>query len=155
MIRNVNVKEMPDLYRETVTYPYAPTTSATVAKFTAPKSGRLKQLTAMVAVAGTAGNSTDLKETLKLNKCGVTGAVSAVAISNEVSLVDINLTPDLLLAAGTEVKLLGLSGNRLVKGEVIDLAWTETGTIGTATRATFTILSMEFEADTNVSATVL
>jgi len=154
MISNKNVREMPDLYRETTTYPYAPTTTATVTKFTAPKSGKLKQLTAMVAVAGTAGNSTDLKETLKLNKRGVTGAVAAVAISSEVSLVDINLTPDLLLAAGAEVKLVGLSGNRLVKGEVIDLAWTETGTIGTATRATFTILALEFEADTNVSASI-
>lgn len=155
MIRGVNTKEALLIPNVSATVPpHAPTTTATVLRFVMPKSGKLKAVTCIVAAAGTAGNSTDLKETLKVNKRGVTGAVSAVAISAEVSLVDLNLTPDLILASGTVVNLPGLSGNRAVKGEICDLVWTETGTLGTATRATFSVLGIEFEADSNISPSV-
>jgi len=114
----------------------------------------VKALVFPVAVAGVAGTSTDLKETLKLQKRGVTGAVSAVVVTTEVPVVDVNLTPDLLPAAGTEIVCVGLPGNHCVEGEVLEAVWTETGTIGTGTRAQIGALQVIYEADSHLDPTL-
>ena len=68
--------------------------------------------------------------------------------------VDLTLTPDLIRAAGTKLVILGLVGNHCVKGEVLEAVWTETGTVGTATRSQINILGVVFEADRNLDPTL-
>lgn len=149
--KNTKIITIPLLNVSATVPPHAPTTTAVVARFTMQKAGVIKRAAAIVAVAGTAGNSADLKDTLKINKRGVTGAVAAVAVTSEVSLIDVTQTPDLILAAGARVNMEGLPGNHCVEGEICDVQWTETGTINTGTRPTFNILAIEVEFDTNSS----
>lgn len=149
MIKEVNRREMALHYTIAPgTVVLAPTVSAVLApKWVCPVPGRVKALVLTVIVAAVAGDSTDLKDTVHVDKRGITGAVGAVAVTDKVSLCDCNLTPDYYPAAGTRLLSLGKSGNHCVRGEVLEPYWTETGTKGTTARPTFSIAALIFEPD--------
>ena len=147
-VANLGQALIPLMAAGPTTLPYGPTTSAAlVPAFVAPCNGRLAYAEIVVAVAAAAGDSTDLKETVKFEKRGVAGATGPTAISTEVAVADVNLAPDYLPAAGTVLKIPGLTGNHCVAGELLNMYWTETGTKGTGTRATFNVVKVVFEAD--------
>jgi hypothetical protein len=154
MIRLDNMKEdnLAGSGPQNAALPFAPTVTAVVLpKYVAPQGGRIKTVEIVVAVAGAVGNSTDLLETLVMNKRGLTGAVSAVAIT-QTKTVFSAVTGALVPApVGTVIQLFGLSGVSVVKGEILELQWTETGTLGTATRPTFNVTKVNFEANRNLS----
>jgi hypothetical protein len=131
--------------------PFAPTTTAIVLpKYVAPQGGRIKVLELVIAVAGAVGNSVDLLETLVLNKRGLTGAVTAAAVT-QLKTIFSAVTGALVPApAGQVIQLFG-NGISIIKGEILEAQWTETGTLGTATRPTFNISKVVFEANRNLS----
>lgn len=126
--------------------PHAPTSAAVVARCVAPVPGRVKGIAVCIAVAGTAGNSTDFKQVVRCRDANAPGSGTTVVTSDAV-LMDLNLTPDDLPAAGTIRRGMRLStAADLAQGDIIDIHYSESGTIGTATRATFNIVGVIFEA---------
>ena len=156
MIRPANVREcILPFTVPPATAVLTPTTTATLApRWTCPVPGKVKGLVIVTIANAAAGNSTDLKDTLVLNKRGDSGGGSSTAVTEVVSIMDLTLTPDLIRAAGTKLVILGLVGNHCVKGEVLEAVWTETGTVGTATRSQINILGVVFEADRNLDPTL-
>lgn len=131
--------------------PFAPTTTAVLApRYVAPCNGKLVYAEICIAVASAIGNSVDVLDTLKIDRRGVSGAATAVNIAAAVNLLKAAATSQ-IRAAGELVKLLGLAGNHLVAGEIFEFPYTETGTLGTGTRATFQITRVLFEADAYMS----
>jgi hypothetical protein len=154
MIALKNVKERvltPWLPGTTVIL--APTTTAQLApKWLCPVSGRIKAVVLNIVVASAKGTSADVLDTIKLDKRGITGAVTASAVTSTVTLLKAAAT-SVIRAAGERVVLAGASGNHCVRGEILELTWTETGTLGDATRPTFTVTGVIFEADQNFDST--
>ena len=130
----------------------APTTTATLApRWVCPVPGRVKGLILTDVVASAIGTSVNVKDTVHVSKRGVTGAVTAVLVTAAPALLDAAAV--ITKAVGQEVLVLGLAGNHCVQGEVLEAVWTETGTLGDATRPTFSIAGLLYEADMNLDAT--
>ena len=151
-IQNKNIREEVQGFVElggAALIPMAPSTTGVLFQMVAKKHGKLKAATFMVAAAATTIGSTAL-DTLKLQKRGITGAVTAVDISVTAVFVNAAAAPQINLPSGTLVRIPGLGGNRVVQGEIIDVVWTETGT-PPSTRPTMSFLGAEFEYDSNIS----
>lgn len=130
-----------------------PTTTATLApRWVAPRAGKIKAMVLKITNLGVVGGA-DTKDTLKLQKRGITGAVGAVAVTADQPLLDATQTPDLVYAAGTKVVIPGLAGNSVVEGEVLEPVWTETGTAA-GTRPNFSILAVIFESTSHVDPSI-
>lgn len=153
MINLKNVREASLPYTlAPATVVLAPTTTATLApRWVCPVAGRVKGLVLTTVVASAIGNSVDVKDTVHVSKRGITGSVGAVLVTAAPALLDAAAV--ITKAAGQEVIVLGLAGNHCVQGEVLEAVWTETGTLGTGTRPTFSIAGLIFEADSNLDQT--
>jgi len=154
MMRLENIKEaiLVGQGPQNAALPFAPTATAVVLpKFVAPQGGFIKMVELVIAVASAVGNSVDVKDTLVLNKRGLTGAVTAVAMTQLMTIFSAVTAAPVPAVAGQIIKLFGIPGVFCIKGEILELQWTETGTLGTATRPTFTIPKVIFAANRNLS----
>lgn len=155
MIKRQNVKDVgvaPFNVSATVP-PHAPTAAAVIARTVAKRPGRVKGLVVCVAVAGTPGNSTDFKQVVRVRNAAQ-GAGTTV-ITDDAVLADMNTAPDTLPAAGTILKALGLSSAADVQaGQILEVHYSESGTIGTATRATFSIVDLLYESANHMDSII-
>lgn len=142
MIRQVNKNEV-DLGTpgdSSTTPPYTLAAAATRQRWKAPADGTLEAVILMVAVAPGAGGTAHTQG-VKVDKRGITGAVSAVTIADEFLLK--NTTP--VSAVGDVIKLIGNSNNSLLFGEIFEFVDTEGGTPG-GTDPQYTIVQVIFRA---------
>lgn len=130
--------------------PHAPVSNIVVAGFGAPANGRLA-VAVVVAVAGVIGDSVNAKQTVRLRNAGFDGAGTTV-ISPDTVLKD--SANAIVVAQGTKLIIPMLASAANVKeGEIIQLHHTDAGTVGTGSRATFTILGFVFESVDNMDPT--
>jgi len=153
MIALKNMKEIS--LRHTIagaTVVLAPTGTAQLApKWVCPVPGRVKAVVLNVVVASAKGTSTDVVDTIQLDKRGIGGGVTAVAVTSLVTMLKSAATT-IIRASGAKIVVPGAAGNHCVRGEVLELTWTHAGTTGDATQATFTVTDVIFEADANMDA---
>ncbi len=119
-------------------FPLAPTTTATLFSFIAKNDGELIESTFVVATDGAlGGTTTDILETLKVNKNGWSASGSgegAVVQIGATTNVMKKVAPAKTPLAGELIRVRGLAGNRVKKGEIITIVWTESGTTTGITR---------------------
>lgn len=150
-IRRANIREqlLAVVNVSATVPPHAPGASAVIARAVAPTRGKVKGLVVCIAVAGTTpAGSADFKQALRCRDANAPGTGTTV-ITDDAVLGD--WATDILPAAGTILKALGLaSAAALDQGDIIDVHYNETGTLGTAVRATFSIVGIVFEAAAHV-----
>ena len=127
-------------------------TDVVIARTVAPVDGKVKALVIAVAVVPTAGNSSDFKQTLSVRDAGFGGAGSTI-ITDVIVIMDLNLTPDFLPAAGTVFIAVG-TGAIVQKGTVLEVYHTATGTVGTANPTEFNIVDLIYEADAHLDSSI-
>ena len=129
--------------------PHAPTAAAVIARVGALGTGKAHIVVA-VAVAGTKGNSADFKQVVRLRDAGFDGTGTTV-ITNDAVIADASLAAEPAQGAIVQGLMLA-SAAPVIKGKIIDIHYSESGTIGTATRATFTVLEVILEPAQHVDA---
>ncbi len=154
-IRQVNKREklIAVLNVSATVPPHAPVASAVIARAVAPRDGKVKGLVVAIAVAGTTpAGSADFKQAVRCRDAGAGGAGTTVITEDAVLG---NWATDVLPAAGTRIVAAGLSAAApLQAGDIIDIHYNETGTVGTAVRATFNIIGILYEAADHLDPTI-
>ena len=153
MLRLVNTREvnLEAVAASATVPPHVIAAAATVKRYVAPANGRLKALILKVATPPT-GTGGDHTQGLRIDKRGVSGAVTAVIIAAEIKLKDDTTTPDILRAQDDRIVMYGLTGNTLLEGEIFELVATEAGTPA-GTDSGFNIIECIFEAASHLDGT--
>jgi hypothetical protein len=125
--------------------PHAPTSSAVIARYVAPGNGKVF-LVVSVAVAGAVGNSVDFKQVVRLRNADFPGSGTTIVTNDAIIFNATTGAVDTSVAGTIKQAAFLASAAPVLKGQVVDVHYSETGTIGTATRATFNIVGVIFEA---------
>jgi len=150
-LKNLGEYDLETVSASATVPPHVIAAAGVVKRYVAKASGRLKAVVVVVATAPT-GTGGDHTQGLKVDKRGISGAVTAVNIAPEKKIKDDTTTPDILRAVGTRIVLTGLSDNHVLEGEIFELVATETGTPA-GTDSAFSIIQCILESDSHLDAT--
>ena len=116
----------------------------------APADGVLKHVTLSIALPGTNGDSSDALQIIAVQNAGFPGD-EATAISAIVTLRS-EVTGAIVLRAEGDIVQIPGNGVKVLRGQIMKLVHTVSGTEGTGDNCTFNIVGFVFEAESHVDS---